>query len=46
MGEKRIKLERALTPGEEKEFNEELDKDHKGFLHRDARIYLKIKYDE
>jgi Ca2+-dependent lipid-binding protein len=46
MGQKKIKLERSLTPGEEKSFNEELDRDHKGLLRKDATIQLKITYDE
>mmetsp|Transcript_90276 Transcript_90276/g.125442 ORF Transcript_90276/g.125442 Transcript_90276/m.125442 type:complete len:98 (+) Transcript_90276:177-470(+) len=46
MGRKTIKLENALSPGEEKEFDEELDKDGKGFLRRDARVILKITYEE
>jgi Ca2+-dependent lipid-binding protein len=46
MGEKKLNLERSLTPGVEKDFVEELDKDRKGMFQRDAKIYLKIKYDE
>mmetsp|Transcript_1468 Transcript_1468/g.2550 ORF Transcript_1468/g.2550 Transcript_1468/m.2550 type:complete len:137 (-) Transcript_1468:114-524(-) len=45
MGKKNIKLE-DLTPGEETEFVEKLDKDGKGLFRASARIYLKVKYDE
>jgi hypothetical protein len=46
MGQKKFKLEKLLTPGQEKEFNEELDRDHKGLLRKDATIQLKIKFVE
>ena len=46
MGQKTFKLENALTPGEEKEFDEELDKDGKGIFRRDAHIVLKVLYEE
>lgn len=46
MGQKLLKLENLLTPGEEREFIEELDKDHKGIFRKDAKIHLKVKYDE
>ncbi|KAL3790501.1 hypothetical protein ACHAWO_010224 [Cyclotella atomus] len=46
LGQKTIKLESKLTPGEEVEFDEDLDKDHKGMLSRDARIIMKILYEE
>lgn len=46
MGHCKIKLEHKLTPGEEKEFVEELEKSGKGMFSRSARIHLKIKYDE
>ncbi|KAG7340523.1 C2 domain containing protein [Nitzschia inconspicua] len=47
MGKLRIKLdEEALTPGEFKNFNQKLEKSGKGMFSRDARIELKIKYDQ
>ena len=46
MGQKKLKLENMLTPGEELQWNDELDKDGKGFLRKDARIFLTIQYDD
>ena len=46
MGQLKIKLERALTPGEEREFDEKLDDSGKGLFSRKARIHLKITYRE
>mmetsp|Transcript_6366 Transcript_6366/g.16087 ORF Transcript_6366/g.16087 Transcript_6366/m.16087 type:complete len:156 (-) Transcript_6366:380-847(-) len=46
MGQKTINLERNLAVGEEKEFTEALDKDHKGMLQRSAKIHMTIKFEE
>ena len=46
LGEKTFKLEGMLNPGQTVELDEELDKDHKGWLSRDARIILQITYEE
>ncbi|KAL3911935.1 MAG: hypothetical protein SGARI_001404 [Bacillariaceae sp.] len=46
MGQKKLKLENMLTPGETLEWSDELDKDHKGLFRKDAKLFLNIKYDE
>jgi hypothetical protein len=47
MGKLKIKLdEEGLQPGEEKQFNEKLERTHKGLFSRDARIYLKVSFTE
>lgn len=46
MGQKKIKLQNVLSPGEEKDFEDELDRDHKGLFRKDARIFLTLKYEE
>eukprot|EP00529_Nitzschia_sp_RCC80_P033101 CAMPEP_0113474598 /NCGR_PEP_ID=MMETSP0014_2-20120614/18672_1 /TAXON_ID=2857 /ORGANISM="Nitzschia sp." /LENGTH=137 /DNA_ID=CAMNT_0000367461 /DNA_START=132 /DNA_END=545 /DNA_ORIENTATION=- /assembly_acc=CAM_ASM_000159 len=46
MGQKTINLERNLAAGEEKEFTETLDKDHKGMLQRSAKVHMTIKFEE
>jgi Ca2+-dependent lipid-binding protein len=47
MGKLKIKLEQeGLKSGEFKEFNEKLERTGKGLFSRDARIQLKVKFDE
>ena len=46
LGQLKLKLDDKLAPGEEVEYEEELDKNHKGFLRADAKIFMKIMYEE
>jgi hypothetical protein len=47
MGKLKIKLDdEGLQVGEEKQFNEKLERTHKGMFSRDARIFLKVTFTE